>query len=171
MGGTGYGWLAVLVLFAVAPAGAQEHRGKEPPTLEEQARENERITKQTIAHFSSMSDFVGAMRLSDKDARLVIVHYPSFADLYWWGEKPLEVRVRESFEKSGRYDFSLVADAPEFLSWAEQKKLDGKAWLRSAFRATLLSTRAGLSEGLAEYRRQIALLEKMAGDEGDADLD
>ena len=158
-------WFAVslaLLLLPVDGVRAGEDEESEAKSREEEVRVQKELAQGKLRIYAGTDRFVGDERLSDAETKSVIDHYPSFAEV-WRGEgaDTLGSRVYAHLRKTGRYDPSIVLDMKEYKAWAGDRGLDGRAWLRRAFRAELLIARAGLEEGLEEFRKQVEELEDL----------
>ena len=149
--------LAALALLSLIASGGRAE--------EDRAKSSDEAMKKALAPYAGMVDFVGSERLSEAKLKSVLAHIDSYRKVYdCKGRDSPRSRFDAHLEKTGRYDFSLVAKMRENRAWAKTRKLDAKAWLRQTLRAQLLWTRAELAKGLDEFRKNVEKLEKDAAE-------
>ena len=132
---------------------------------EERPKTKDELSKEALAPYKGMVEFVGSARITDTGLKSAIAHNESFQRTLrgkTGDRKSPAARLTAHFEKTGRYDFSLLLKAPEIKAWAREKKLDAKVWMRQLQRAQLLQTRLDLQDGLEEHRKRVEKLEKDA---------
>jgi hypothetical protein len=129
----------------------------------------EALQRRIIGLVRGIIDYTADVRLSAEGLEAVLEHHGSLAALGATGGMDA---LLERARVDGRYDFTVLVQDPDYLTWSREHGLDGPWFFGQLLRLQALRMReeslGGLDEARQEIPEQRALLERMR-DEMDDD--